>query len=925
MRAGTRVFCSIMACLLPLPLSATTINVPSDQPTIQAGVDAAVDGDTVLVADGTWTGDGNHDIDFLGKAITVSSENGAETCIIDCQNDGRGFIFNSGEDLNTRVSGFKILNGIQGLGGAICCIDSSPVIENMVISQCVAMDQGGGIYIENASPEIRNCFIDGCLSDNNGGGVFCLGASPDMSGYTSTDNDNTAHFQYDGRGGGVACDAGSAPLITETTFSGNHAGHRGAGLFSSASSPIIRSCVFENNTAEAWGGGVYCETSGSPEISGCTITGNTAPARGGGIYSKDTGGLIIDNLIHDNASGGVHCSGTMLVSGNTITDNGYPGGIYCAGTPTVTRNVISNNIGGLEKGGGMTSYCSAGAVISDNTITDNNSGNGGGIFCSGFGALYTGNLIANNSASRLGGGIYTLQDSTAYFFNNLVVGNSAQSGGGIACHKSSPWFWNTTVLGNTARYGGGLFTIQYSHVRVVNSIFWGNSAPDGSQIHVSDPDEISRLTIRYTNVQGGKAGILVDPGCILNWFAGMIDADPLFTSGPYGNYYLSQVLAGQPASSPCVDAGDPNAGVADGTTRTDGIPDQGVADMGFHYTDSPTIPFPFVVVGLGPGPDNPPRVRFFPPEEGASGINDFQAFGGNHHGVTLGCGDPDGDGGDELLAGPGPGQHYGPHVRGFHVHGTSLPGLSFIAYGTLRFGVNVTAGDLDADGFDEIITGPGPGEIFGPHVRGWNYDNSGAVRAMPGVSFFAYAAPKWGVNVAAGDIDGDGYDEIVTGAGPGPIYGAHVRGWNVDDGTATPIHGISYFAYNTTRKGVRVSCGDIDGDGIDEIVTAPGPSSYFGAHIRGWNYDGETVAEMPGVNFMAWAPDAVRYGASIHAGADLDNDGQSEIVVGGGPDPAVGTEVRIFAVEGGSTLLRFSLQAFAENWTYGATVTAGRY
>ena len=75
----------IFLALAPMLISATIIHVPADQSTIQAGIDAAVDGDTVLVADGTYMGDGNRDIDFKGKAITVSSENGAENCIIDCQ------------------------------------------------------------------------------------------------------------------------------------------------------------------------------------------------------------------------------------------------------------------------------------------------------------------------------------------------------------------------------------------------------------------------------------------------------------------------------------------------------------------------------------------------------------------------------------------------------------------------------------------------------------------------------------------------------------------------------------------------------------------------------------------------------------------------------------------------------------------------
>jgi len=95
----------------------------------------------VLVADGTYVGDGNRDIDFLGKAIVVMSENGPEVTIIDCQGAGRGFLFHSGEDTTSVIQRFTIQNGYasgtnphnSGSGGAIFCDNSSPTILNCIL------------------------------------------------------------------------------------------------------------------------------------------------------------------------------------------------------------------------------------------------------------------------------------------------------------------------------------------------------------------------------------------------------------------------------------------------------------------------------------------------------------------------------------------------------------------------------------------------------------------------------------------------------------------------------------------------------------------------------------------------------------------------------------------------------------------------
>ena len=135
---------------------AATIRVPSEQPTIQAGIDASVNGDTVLVADGTYTGSGNKNLDYEGKAIVVMSENLADVTVIDCEDSGRGFYFHSGESSDSKLEGFTIINGDSGYGGGIyCCDSSSPTISHCMVSHCTA-DYAGGIYMHDSSPTITN-------------------------------------------------------------------------------------------------------------------------------------------------------------------------------------------------------------------------------------------------------------------------------------------------------------------------------------------------------------------------------------------------------------------------------------------------------------------------------------------------------------------------------------------------------------------------------------------------------------------------------------------------------------------------------------------------------------------------------------------------------------------------------------------------
>ncbi len=156
-----------------------TLLVPSQYTTIQAGINAANAGDTVLVASGTYTGTGNKNLNFGGRAIVVKAEFGPEETVIDCQSSGQGFYFHTGETNSSVVYGFTIKSGNTSYGGGIRINGASPTIERCIIRNNNG-SYGGGMYINGGSPDIYHNTITGNTA-SNGGAIYTTGASPDIN------------------------------------------------------------------------------------------------------------------------------------------------------------------------------------------------------------------------------------------------------------------------------------------------------------------------------------------------------------------------------------------------------------------------------------------------------------------------------------------------------------------------------------------------------------------------------------------------------------------------------------------------------------------------------------------------------------------------------------------------------------------------
>ena len=324
--------------------AATTIHVPADYPTIQEGIDASVDGDTVLIAEGTYFENG---IDFLGKAILVIGTDPedslvVENTVIDGDAIGSVFYFHSGEDSTSILRGLTIRNGWSAdFGGGVYCIHSSPAIQNCFITRNSAVTKGGGIYGYDSDLILENClvFLNSSLED--GGGLACYTSS--LSVRSCRIEHNTAADDA----GGVFCSQNSEPVVTGSTISNNSASGDGGGIFCLSSKPSLIECMITANEDADYGGGFYCKNS-QPLFLDCTFTENNTSNAGGGIFADDSNVAIDGGEFSANETGkggGIALytsSGSIsraIIVENSATHEDGGGGIWCMNSsPEILNN-----------------------------------------------------------------------------------------------------------------------------------------------------------------------------------------------------------------------------------------------------------------------------------------------------------------------------------------------------------------------------------------------------------------------------------------------------------------------------------------------------------------------------------------------------------------------------------------------------------
>ena len=281
--------------LLPSTLAQSTHHVPAQFATIQSAIAAAVSGDRIEVAPGTYV----EHIDFLGKAIEVVGTGGQNaTTIASGTLPGRIVTFANGESSSAILRGFRIKGPKPSFvyGGGILITGASPTIRECLIDQNLATGAGGGVRIDGGAPTIEDCI----LYQNTASGFGQIGGG--------------AFFNP--RGGGIAIDAGASVVVRRCVVATNEAGH-----------------------TEGYGGGIDVRGASTVRIESCRIVSNGVStqnfAAGGGVSIADatSSALLISTLLASNTLYGMASSG---------------GGIYCLGYADLVNCTVAHNITNYE-------------------------------------------------------------------------------------------------------------------------------------------------------------------------------------------------------------------------------------------------------------------------------------------------------------------------------------------------------------------------------------------------------------------------------------------------------------------------------------------------------------------------------------------------------------------------------------------------
>lgn len=537
--------CFLLALLShPAALGATwsvEADGTGDYDSIQAAIDAAEDGDLVLVGPGTYTGR----VDFGGKALEVASTDGPESTVIDPAG-ALAFVvrFEEGEGADSVLDGFTISNeGEQG----IRIIDSSPTLRNLVLTGLGSLaDEGGAVFVDGGAPAFEgvqlssnlalrgaHLYISGGAAVTVVGGSFADGLADDeggaiyLEGYASTLGISDSGFERNLAylGGAIALYGGSLELDT-VSFTENYADWE-AGMHLEQADATLIDVSFTDNSAYGQGGIYLVDASLVAE--GLVMTGNDGGVRAGAI-GMEGGSLHISDAILSENQGGYASGpgGGMLYVGHlrgyaevTITDSviddnysSYGGGAIGVrnidATLTLTRVSASGNT--AERDGGFLQLYTGSVVIEDSDFSDNHALSGDGGVISSRGAyepdvadlVIVDSTFQGNSATDNGGAVKQGEDyatsGNLSISGSYFLANTALHGGAVffildSDSEDSATVQGSTFCANTAGSHGGAVWL-YGRAALTNNVLQGNRAARGGGVYASaGPTSLTRTQL----------------------------------------------------------------------------------------------------------------------------------------------------------------------------------------------------------------------------------------------------------------------------------------------------------------------------------------------------------------------------------------------------------------------------------------------
>jgi hypothetical protein len=872
-----------------------------------------------------------------GGDLTIANTSGG-TVVVDGNHLNRVFDINPNFDpakpsptFTVTLQGFTIQNGLAFDAANLDGPNAS----------------GGGIRdVGNASLTLTNVVLTNNSATADGGGVVFENTV--STPWTLTVNSSTISNNHAGdAGGGIDTDGSGKIFINAgTVITGNTSVNQGAGIWLDAiqagtvfqtANLAVTGAVISNNSALAMGnvgGGIGNAGNGVVTVVGSTIANNYSGGVGGGIGDENAQGTLVvqNSLIQGNSAfgngGGIAAGGPATtitsteIKGNAGGGNG--GGLFANGvtltvlTSTFAGNTTTGNGGGIELE--TTGTGANGSTITDTTITANSALNNGGN-TSGGGidapAAFTGSVallndtINANFATAVGGGIQWAgaAGSSFSFQNTIIAQNVAVTGGADANHVNGPFtdaggdfIGGNPLLGVLQNNGGPTLGAMGNTLELeTESLLPGSPAIDagmnagapatderGFQRAVNNKVDIgayefqpsATTTVLTTSANPGQIGQAIT-------FKATVTGNAPGSNTPTGTvtFFEGRRTLGTVTLNGGVATLDVRT-LAPGKHRITAVYN-GVTVGDFSFAPSTSAVLPEVLQGSFFAVAGSGRVQVRRFSDGGL-ILDFAPYPGYNGPISVAVGDVTGDGFPDLVTGTMTGT---PDVRVFDgqalAHGVATQLVQFFPYGTtFSVGVNVAVGDISGNGFADIVTGAAMGNpdtrvYSGQDIaKGTFNPNGGSLLAQ----WFPYALQfNVGVNVAVGDVSGNGFADIVTAANVGNPDVRVYSGKDLANHTFNPVGAsllAQVFAFGTGfNVGAYVAVGDVNGDGFADVIVGasagnPQVKVYDGRSIAQGHFD--PAASMLD-QFFAYNNPGTNEGVSV-AAADFEGTGNFDIL-----------------------------------------------